>query len=161
MAKGKYRDWLTEDGLLRIEGWAREGLTDEQIAGNVGCSYSTFRVWLEKYPALSAALKKGKRPADIQVENALFKRAIGYDYTEETSELRFDKKTGKYEMKVVKTVKKHMPPDVTAIIFWLKNRKKEFWRDRQDYSLLAEVEDLGEIEEEIYGTVSSSEKKNP
>lgn len=55
----KYTEWLTKEGLLKIEGWARDGLTDEQISGNIGVAYSTLRDWKNKFPAFSAALKKG------------------------------------------------------------------------------------------------------
>ena len=77
MAKGKYQEWLEPEGLLKIEGWARDGLTDEQIAQNMGVAYSTFRTWRDKYSALSAVLKKNKDVADRQVENSLFERALG------------------------------------------------------------------------------------
>ena len=78
--KGKYRDWITEEGLLLIEGWARDGLTDEQIAHNIGIRRETLCVWKNKYPNISNALKKGKEVVDRQVENALLKRALGYEY---------------------------------------------------------------------------------
>ena len=128
IAKGKYTEWITPDGLLQIEGWAREGLIDEQIAHNIGVAYSTFRDWMEKFPALSAALKKGKAPVDLEVENALFKRAIGYDYEETTTEIYKD--PGGQEHIHIKKSKKHMPPDTTAQIFWLKNRRPGRWRDK-------------------------------
>ena len=86
MANGKYEQWLTEEGLLQLEAWARNGLTDEQIASNMGGAYSTLRGWRDKYLALSAALKRGKEVIDIQVENALLKRALGYSCTELTKE---------------------------------------------------------------------------
>lgn len=76
MARGKYEYWLTEDGLTLLEGWARDGLIDEQIAKNMGVAYSTLRDWKEKYSALSAALKKGKDVVDYQVENALLQSAL-------------------------------------------------------------------------------------
>lgn len=76
MAKAKYEEWLDEDGLILIEGWARDGLTEEQIAHNMGVSSSTLREWKHKYPAILAALKKGKEVVDYIVENALFKSAI-------------------------------------------------------------------------------------
>nr|WP_122645709.1 HNH endonuclease [Enterococcus mediterraneensis] len=82
----KYTEWLTEEGLIRIEGWARDGLADKQIAENIGVAYSTFREWVKKFPALSASLKKSKEVADRQVENALFKRATGFTYVEVTKE---------------------------------------------------------------------------
>ena len=149
MARGKYEKWLEKENLELVAGWARNGLTEEQIAHNMGCSYSTFRVWRDKYPALSAVLKKSREVADAEVENALFKRATGYDYVETVEELRFSKKTGQMEMVVTKRTTKHMPPNVGALIFWLKNRKPEAWQN-QDAGKL-EIEDLSEIEVEIYG----------
>ena len=81
MARGKFEYWLTEDGLTLLEGWARDGLTDEQIARNMGVAYSTFRVWKDKYPAISAALKTSKEIVDYEVENALLNKALGGDTT--------------------------------------------------------------------------------
>ena len=69
MAKGKYQEWLTPEGLLKIEGWARDGLVDKQIAANIGVSERTFTDWKSKYSAISSALKKGKEVVDRQVEN--------------------------------------------------------------------------------------------
>ena len=130
MAKGKYQEWLTKDGLLQIQGWARQGLTDEQIAKNMGIAYSTFRDWMGKFPALSAALKAGKAPVDLEVENALLRNALGYSYTEMTRERQFNRETGEYDLVVTKTVTKDVKPDTTAQIFWLKNRRPDLWRDR-------------------------------
>lgn len=76
MAKGKYEKWLKKENLLLLEGWARDGLTDEQIAKNMGVSYSTLKDWKNKYSAISAALKKGKEVVDYQVENALLSSAL-------------------------------------------------------------------------------------
>lgn len=126
MAKGKYEEWLQPEGLLKIEGWARDGLTDEQIAHNMGVAYSTLKNWKNDHMAILAALKKGKEVVDRQVENALLQRALGYEY-EEVSE--------KYEYGILterKVVKKQVAPDTTAQIFWLKNRKPEEWRDKQN-----------------------------
>lgn len=117
--------------LILIEGWARDGLTDKQIATNMGIAYSTFRTWRDKYSALSAALKKGKEVVDRQVENALLKRALGYKYKETTRELVFNKDTESTELKITKIVEKEVIPDTTAQIFWLKNRKPEQWRDKR------------------------------
>lgn len=76
MAKGKYADWITPEGLLKIEGWARDGLTDEQVANNMGINPSTLYDWKKKYPKISDTLKKSKDVVDRMVENALFKNAI-------------------------------------------------------------------------------------
>ena len=77
MAKGKYQDWIEPEGLFKIEGWARDGLTDEQIALNIGINPATLYDWKKKYDEISKALKRGKEVVDRQVENALLKRALG------------------------------------------------------------------------------------
>jgi transposase len=132
MAKGKYEKWITEEGLVLLEGWARNGLTDEQIAHNVGVSRSTLNDWKKKYPDISDTLKKGKEVVDLQVENALLKRALGYAYEEVTEESQWNEKAKRYELVVTKRVKKRQAPDTTAQIFWLKNRRPDKWRDKQD-----------------------------
>ena len=134
MAKGKYECWLTEDGLLKLEGWARDGLTDEQIAGNMGITRETLRVWKNSYSVISVTLKRGKDVVDRKVENALLKRALGYSYTETTRERCEDG-----EMKVTKRIEKEVVPDTTAQIFWLKNRKPEIWRDKQNIEMSGTV----------------------
>lgn len=120
MAKGKYHQWLTDEGLLRIQGWARDGLTDIQIAHNMGISKDTFYTWKKRFPDFADVLKKGKEVVDREVENALFKRAMGYTYEEKHVE----------DGRVKKIITKEVMPDVTAQIFWLKNRKPKYWRDR-------------------------------
>lgn len=127
----KYQEWLQGDNLIILEGWARDGLTDEQIAHNMGISYSTFKEWKKKFSAFSATLKKGKEVVDREVENALYKNAIGYSVDECTYERRFNRKTGEYDMVCTKKVTKHIQPSTTAQIFWLKNRKPDIWRDKQ------------------------------
>lgn len=81
MAKGKYEKWLTADSLILLEGWARDGLTDKQIAKNIGISEQTLNVWKKSYPSLSESLKKGKEVVDYEVQNALYKNAIEGDTT--------------------------------------------------------------------------------
>lgn len=139
MAKGKYEYWLTAEGLLQLEGWARNGLTDKQIAHNIGVSEQTLNVWKSKYPSLFESLKKGKEIVDIQVENALLKRALGYSFTETTRERKLNDETGEYEMITTKEIVKEVTPDTTAQIFWLKNRKPEEWRDKKDVAVEGSV----------------------
>lgn len=130
--KGKYEDWITPEGLLKVEGWARDGLTDEQIAANIGIRAGTLYDWKNRFFDFSEALKKGKEVVDRQVENALLKRALGYEYKETTREPVLNPNTGKVELTVTKTVTKQVVPDTTAQIFWLKNRKPETWRDKRE-----------------------------
>lgn len=135
MAKGKYEYWLTNEGLLKLAGWARDGLTDEQIAKNMGVGYSTLQTWKANYQDIQDTLKKNKEIVDYEVENALLKRALGYGYTETTRERMFNEETGEYELVTTKEVHKEIAPDTTAGIFWLKNRKPDEWRDKRDVSL--------------------------
>ena len=125
----KYTEWLTEEGLIQIEGWARDGLIDEQIAQNMGISYSTFKDWKKKFSDFSAVLKRGKEVVDRQVENALLKTAIGYVYEEETVTNAGD----------VVVVKKYSKPNTTAQIFWLKNRKRNQWTDKSEVEVTGAV----------------------
>nr|WLJ25667.1 MAG: terminase small subunit [Staphylococcus phage HS06] len=115
-----------ESKIGLVEGWKRDGLTDEQIAKNLGVAYSTLRTWTpDKYPAFSAAIKKGKEVSDYELENALHKRATGYYYEEETVT-----NAGK----VVK-VKKYEHANPTSLIFALKNRLPHKYRDKVEQEI--------------------------
>lgn len=61
MAKGKYEQWLEPEGLLKIEAWARDGLTDEQISQNIGINPATLYVWKNNYPKISESLKEERK----------------------------------------------------------------------------------------------------
>ena len=76
MAKTTYKDWEAEEKILLLRGWARNGLTNEQIASNMGIAVSTLWEWRKKSSEISNALKIGKDEADLQVENALYKEAL-------------------------------------------------------------------------------------
>lgn len=76
LAKEKYQKWLLKENLLLLEGWARDGLTDEQIAKNMGISAKTLWDWKNKHSNICNALKKGKEVVDYEVENALLSSAL-------------------------------------------------------------------------------------
>ena len=120
----KIDEWLEKDKLLLLEGWSRDGLTNEQIANNIGINVKTLYDWKNKESNICNALKKGKEVIDIEVENALLKRALGYKYDEITYENGVE----------TKRVTKEVQPDTTAQIFWLKNRKRMQWRDKVECS---------------------------
>ena len=145
MAKGKYEYWVTPEGLLKIEGWARDGLTDEQIANNIGITAKTLYEWKKRFGDICESLKRGKDVIDRQVENSLLKRALGYKYTEITREAVKDPDSGDIEMRVTKEVTKTVVPDTTAQIFWLKNRKPDKWRDKPVHEDTSELDKLDEI----------------
>lgn len=149
MAKGKYEAWLEPENLTRLEAWARDGLTMEQIAHNIGIRRETLFDWINKYPNISNALKKGREVVDAEVENALLKRALGYSYEETMVE---DGPNGHKE----RVTKKFIPPDVGAIVFFLKNRRPDKWRDKpvdetESATLAAARELLGGIPSVING----------
>jgi len=128
--KSKYQD----DFPLRAEGLARSGLTDRQIAIKLGISKTAFYEYLKFYTDFADSLKRGKAPVDTKVENALLKRALGYELEEVMTEYDIaGKKRDETALpsKVRKT-KKEVLPDVTAQIFWLKNRQPMKWRDKQE-----------------------------
>lgn len=106
MAKTTYTDWEAEEKILLLQGWARNGLTNEQIASNMDIAVSTLWEWRKKSSKISNALKIGKEEADLQVENALYKAAL--------------------------------EGNTTAMIFWLKNRKPENWRDKIQQEITTE-----------------------
>ena len=135
-------DWTTDEGLAKVERWARCGLTDKEIAHNMGVGTTTFKRWKKESAVFSDSLKKGREVADIIVEDALYKTATGYEYEEVTEE----RQTGKAEMVEVKRVQKHKPPDVTACIFWLNNRMPDAWSDRPE-----RAEDLTKVKEILNG----------
>lgn len=124
--------WLSEEGLLLIEGWARDGLIDEQIFTNMGIKKTTYYNWKNAYPEFKEALLKGKMVVDRQVENALFKAALGYEFEEVTTFIEIV--DGKQKKKVKKVIK-HIPPNTTAQIFWLKNRKRKVWTNEENRSI--------------------------
>lgn len=108
-----------------VEHWTREGLINEEIAKRLGIAVCTLYEWQKKYPEFSEALKVGKQIIDYRVEDSLLKRALGYDVTETKTVVYPD---GRIK---TETTIKHIAPDTTAQIFWLKNRKPELWRDKQ------------------------------
>lgn len=137
MARPNIYEQKIKDKLAAVQGWARNGLTCEQMAHNLGVSLTTFYKYQAQETEFANAIKKGKEVVDFEVENALLKRALGYEYEETKVEVE---ESGK--KKVTKT-KKFIPPDVGAAAFWLKNRKPTEWRDRKEVG--AELQGDGNI----------------
>lgn len=130
MAKGKYQEWLTKDGLLLLESFARDGLNDDQIAQKMGINRSTYYRWQVENKDIRDAIKRGKAPVDIAVENALYKSAIGF--TKKVKKPVKLRQRGGAEVVEYVEEEIYVPPQVTAQIFWLKNRKPNKWRDKPD-----------------------------
>lgn len=119
----QYKQEYAEQAKLLCE----KGLTDIEIAEVFGVHVVTMYRWQAKYPELRNALKVGKAECDDRVERSLYHRAIGYTFKSE--------KVFQHQGKIVRTATvEHVPPDSTAMIFWLKNRRKEEWRDRHEHT---------------------------
>lgn len=141
----KIDEWLREDKLILLEGWARDGLTNEQIAKNIGIIPNTLYTWINKKKEIKESLKKGKEVVDFEVENALLKKALGYTITLHKQKVTKDGDVVDTEEEM------HVPPDTTAQIFWLKNRKANKWRDKvvDDEIKVASNGILNEIKEAL------------
>lgn len=154
MARAKYQEWINDpDKKTLLSGWARKGLGDQQIAKNIGISRSTLNEWRKKYPDISDTLKKGKEVADAEVENALYLKCIGHkvqlkktfkvkkiEYNDAGKKIKEEEnlETGEDEV--------YIPPDTKAIIFWLTNRMREDWKERQNTQMeQEETEESGVI----------------
>jgi hypothetical protein len=152
MAKGVYKDWISKDGLSKISAWALSGLTNEQIANNMGVSVKTLYEWANKYSDFCDALKRAKSIADEEVENALYKRALGYTVT-------LNKQKVTKDGRAVDCIEEmHIPADTTAQIFWLKNRQPEKWRDKVEQSVT--VEDHRENMKDFMEVIKSGKLTN-
>ncbi|MBR3687239.1 MAG: helix-turn-helix domain-containing protein [Clostridia bacterium] len=138
MTKTKYERWLQSFGLERVRRLAEEGLSDEEIAIASGIEISTFRLWKRMHPDFAEALGLGRENADYDIVRALYKKATGYnvavDKTYKLKRVEFDPETGKkireYEELATGVDTAHVPADLRAEIFWLKNRQPERWSDR-------------------------------
>ncbi len=104
-------------GLLRVLG--SFGLNQEEIAEVFGVNAVDFSRQIILHPEFRDALEEGRENPNRNVENSLYRRALGYEYKEITKE----------NGKPIKIVIKHMAPEVVACIFWLKNRDPKRWRD--------------------------------
>lgn len=143
MAKGLYEKWLLPENLTLLKGWRRDGLDMAQIARNVGIKRQTLYDWCYKYKEIGDALKKGAEICHFEVENALYKSAIGYDVTEtEQTETIYPDGT---KTTVKRARKRHIPPNVGSICFILKNRMPDKWRDHPEIVDNSAVEVLTNI----------------
>lgn len=147
-AKGKFEYWLTEDGLSLLSAWARDGATDEDIAKKIGISRSTLTDWKGRFPAISAALKKNKEIADIAIENELYGsckgRTVKVKKPIKVKKVRVTENKERFETEVIEYADEevYIPPNTTAQIFWLKNRRPDKWRDRPEEKAKDGVQEL-------------------
>lgn len=163
MAKSKWESHV-EPKLELIEAWARDGLTLEQIAHNLGIADSTIRKYRDRYEPLAAALARGREVCDIEVENALHKKALGYNAKVKkhykVKQIEYDPDTGKKIRETERLVEVedevHVPADTEAQKWWLSNRDRlGKWRYKPEPTASPEDGDTGIIE--IGGQVEEPE----
>lgn len=150
----KYSYWLTNEGIIKIKGYARDGLIDADIAKKMCISRSTLAVWRKKYEAIDAALRETKEIVDRQVEMSLFDRAIGQTVTLKkpfkVKKITYDPSTGKKisEEEVIEYAdqEEYIPADTKAITFWLINRKPDEWKQKIEVETSEENEMTGVIQ---------------
>jgi transposase len=150
MGRGKYNKQV-HDKIITL---AEKGYINKEICKSVGISEATLYGWTDPKSEknfkleLAESLKKAKQVIDDKVEQKLFKRAMGYRYNEVTKEL-VKNEDGFSELKVTKVVTKEVVPEVSAQIFWLKNRQPDKWRDVKTLNNNATIEKdknlLGEL----------------
>ena len=122
--------WRTESKLMLLKCWARD-FTLSDIANKMGITIQTLKKWRDKYPDIEEAIQEGKEEVDYKVENALLKVALGYTTTDVKTIISPPDKNGNRAIKVEKT-EKEIPPNPTAIMCWLNNRKPDQWKRNRD-----------------------------
>lgn len=141
----KYEYWISQEGLDQLRQWAGEGLSDARIAGKAGVRPDTLRAWKKKFPQLAGALQHaGPVPdQDQQIENALLKKATGYTvdvskaYKLRRVEYEDGKKVCEFEELAQGVDQVHVPADLSAQIFWLKNRMPGKWQEKPETGKLS------------------------
>ena len=124
-------EYLTDDGLLLLEGWARDGLTDKDIAEKkIGINESTFCRWKLRHSTILQALKKGRAPVAEKIEKSLYDMCQKQTYKDVVEEITTDK-NGNIVSKHKRITTREVAPNSTAVIFALKNLKPDRFRDKQ------------------------------
>ncbi len=172
MARGRktlFKDFMFKEGVKL----ALHGFTVEEIAQFWEVGVTTLRRWIDKHPAFRTSLKRAKIEADLKVEKGLYKRAIGFKFTEKTYERILIKGNGngypdQHQLTLVKQIKKYYPPDTAAGFIWMKNRDPMNWRDLQERKITGLFATLSAAEiyalkkgaaEDIEKFLSGEEKK--
>lgn len=118
------------------------GATDNELGDFFGVRRETIWAWGQKYEEFSNALKAGKAAADERVAQSLYHRAVGYTFDGE--------KVFQFQGEIVRAkVREHVPPDTTAMIFWLKNRRPDEWRDKREIEHSGSIDIANASDEEL------------
>ncbi len=132
-ALSKYNSDYHDDWAWSL---AIKGATNEEIAEAFGVSTRTIIRWMKEYESFGEAVEHGKNIADAKVERSLYKRATGYEITETEKTIDMDK-DGNPKPVRIKSVTKQIAPDTMAIMYWLNNRKRVHWSQRQELTVSA------------------------
>lgn len=138
--RGKYAKFIDEIGLEELRLMSAEGLPAAEMAERLGIDEKTFLRWRKKHPEFEEAITIGRGNADFKVVSALYRKATGYNValskTFKLKKIDYDPDTGKkvreYEELATGVDETHVPADLRAETFWLKNRRGEYWSDRPD-----------------------------
>lgn len=133
-APSKYNPAYHDDWAWSL---AIKGATNDEIAEAFGITVRTFIRWKQQFPSLAEAVSQGKDIADAKVEKSLYQRAIGYQVTDEEKTIEMDPRTGEQRPAKVKKTTKNIVPDTMACMYWLNNRKRTHWSQRQEVALSA------------------------
>lgn len=162
MAKSRAPSWLTEKGLQKVENWARNGLTDKEIAQKMGITKQTFYVWLKKYADFSDSIKKGKADSLELAEKMVFEHIRGFEYEETETSIIQDNHGNEQKKTTVKN-KKALPND-RMLQFYLRNRFPDVWNGKgtiEIEKLQLENERLrAELDERKKSNISSDYEKD-
>ena len=148
-------EWLTEDRLMLLECWARDGYTYADVAQRIGISNKQLTTWRKEFPEIHKALAKGREIVDYQVENALLKSALGYKTKEVT--IITVLKNGKMVETTKQTVTKEIAPNISACQTWLYNRLPDKWKNMNARSNI--LNELGNESSDISITVTRAGSK--
>lgn len=124
----------------QAEKLCRLGATDEELADFFNVNRITIWRWAQRHDAFCNALKSGKEAADERVERSLYHKAIGYTF----DSVKIFMPSGATEP-VYAPFKEHVPPDTTAGIFWLKNRRSDAWRDKREVEHSGAISRAGDL----------------
>lgn len=128
------------------------GLTEKRLATAFGVHVDTIAEWKRVYPEFAKAIREGRRDHDSrEIETSLARSAKGYNYNEVKHEYECDTQAGTARLKATTRIRKHVPANVAAASFWLKNRAPKEWRDKQEVEMRVAVtheEALRELEDD-------------
>lgn len=133
--------WLSDDGLMLLECWARDGFNYSEIARRMGITPQLLARWKKDFPEMQEALSTGREIVDYKVENALLKSALGFTSKEVTVTIGKRMINGEWVNITKETKTKENIPNVTACLAWLNNRRPDLWKKNRDNVVDIEDED--------------------